>query len=1327
MMGGTSTDEPGPDAPAPDPDPASELAELTRELADLRAELTAFDTDPEYRAYVLAQHRAGLRYEVARVCWQRYLSLANQPPREPAGPGGGTSGPECGAEEVAAALRTAMAALQEAREALPKESELALDVAWWLGGAWTDRYVTDADPTALNQVIELSAEVAGAEECAPELVGPARHRLGKALIERYGLAAAPTDLDRAVSELEVAAGRDPRDDPDAAVDWWYDARLAAGTARFERWRRTQRREDLDAAVDHLDGLAAEDSPDDPYLSAELLDGLARLHHDRAALLLAAGDRTAAAADVAAGRRWVYVALDRCAADDPARPGLLAARAMLGWTRYRYSGQVDDLTTAETELGEAIAELDAAAAERENLTTIRGMLVAERLTRGLPARPDDGTVLGEAYAGMRAEVDRTAAAESGPDGKPAEPLVLPPLPGQNAAPPSREESLRLLDRALDAWRALPVTAPERARFANMLLTVLPTGQDGLTQHPGTAELIAAARTAYPDDPQFRQRMLVLDGMHGMLAARPGDPGPLEDALTALTEARRTATGGTVNDLDMVLSGLRQLGAQLGDDLGGLTRAMAEHAEIADRADLTDRQRALLRLQDAAIRLMHGFQFRDWSEMDAAAAELRAGLAGVPAEDARRRALEPLLTLTDRWRRIATSESPDPRLLEEVAEQISTVTGTDVGPSDPTLDVYAMLARAGSAAAGYDAAALDRQITRLRERIDPMPAGDQSALTLRVLLAGLYMTRLEAWRSFDDAERAIELLERVRPYVADPAHPLWSASMSWLSRAYRARDDRGRDDRAASREAGLQALRGYAWRTLVQTGTAEAALAGRDALDDATEVFGWCVTDREPGQAVRALDACRGLVLQAASRSRDVPELLAAAGRSDLAAEWRSGAAGGVPIPARLRQRVMRALLDHEQSIGAGGRIELLDPPEPAEIAGALRSAGADALVYLVPATSERAPVVVVVPARGDPELTVLTMLGARFSALDDYLGTRLAGRRTTAGTRDAGPADPVDVTTAESEAADALRRLSDWAWYAAMEAVLRNCADRQFSRPYRLVLVPMGAFGLVPWHAARSPGGRYVLQDAVVSYAASARMFCGTVQREPVPIDTASLVVGNPTDDLAHAGAEATAIRNRFYPAAPYLGRPGEGAATGPGTPDEVLDWLGSALTADRGVLHLACHGAVVPDGPERSYLVLAGPGGRTPLTAERITDAAQRSAGGFRLGTVVLAACSSAVPGRVYDEAYSLATVFLMAGARSVVGSLWPVPDDATSLLMYMLHHYLAVDRQGPAQALRLAQLWMLDPDRRVPPGMPRALRERMPAIDPEDLVGWAGFNHFGQ
>jgi CHAT domain-containing protein len=103
------------------------------------------------------------------------------------------------------------------------------------------------------------------------------------------------------------------------------------------------------------------------------------------------------------------------------------------------------------------------------------------------------------------------------------------------------------------------------------------------------------------------------------------------------------------------------------------------------------------------------------------------------------------------------------------------------------------------------------------------------------------------------------------------------------------------------------------------------------------------------------------------------------------------------------------------------------------------------------------------------------------------------------------------------------------------------------------------------------------------------------------------------------------------------------------------------------------------------------------------------------------------VSGRGHNEAFSLSTAFLVAGADSVVGSLWPVPDEATSVLMFLTHHFLRTHGEPPAKALRRAQLWMLNPDRELPDDLPPALAARSRRIDPHDLTAWAGFTHLGR
>ncbi len=62
---------------------------------------------------------------------------------------------------------------------------------------------------------------------------------------------------------------------------------------------------------------------------------------------------------------------------------------------------------------------------------------------------------------------------------------------------------------------------------------------------------------------------------------------------------------------------------------------------------------------------------------------------------------------------------------------------------------------------------------------------------------------------------------------------------------------------------------------------------------------------------------------------------------------------------------------------------------------------------------------------------------------------------------------------------------------------------------------------------------------------------------------------------------------------------------------------------------------------------------------------------------------------------------------------------------MYLFHHYCRHEGLPPWQALRQAQMWMLDPDRQVPERMPAELVS-VPPGEPAPVISWAGFVHFG-
>ncbi|MEU1007589.1 CHAT domain-containing protein [Streptomyces sp. NPDC005890] len=323
----------------------------------------------------------------------------------------------------------------------------------------------------------------------------------------------------------------------------------------------------------------------------------------------------------------------------------------------------------------------------------------------------------------------------------------------------------------------------------------------------------------------------------------------------------------------------------------------------------------------------------------------------------------------------------------------------------------------------------------------------------------------------------------------------------------------------------------------------------------------------------------------------------------------------------------------------------------------------------------------------------------------------------------------------------LRELCDWAWPAVMEPVLSAArtlpsAQGPPDRPPRLVLVPCGRLGVVPWHAARTDradgqGHRYACEEAVISYAPSGTQFLAAAgRRRTAPADGPQVLVADPELTLPWAVVEAEARRAACYPGAlrygEFLGTEEEPDAAG--TPAELLAVLPGGRSP-ASVVHLACHARAAPR-PTDSALRLAGAPGADEETGrltvagilEGAADVPPDSAGPL----VVLSACETNVSTRDHDEALTLATALVTSGAADVVGSRWAVRDGPTAVMMAVFHYHLTAGGLAPPDALRAAQLSMLDPHRSLPFPLDGPLRHEATRSDLHHVHHWAAFTHQG-
>lgn len=235
---------------------------------------------------------------------------------------------------------------------------------------------------------------------------------------------------------------------------------------------------------------------------------------------------------------------------------------------------------------------------------------------------------------------------------------------------------------------------------------------------------------------------------------------------------------------------------------------------------------------------------------------------------------------------------------------------------------------------------------------------------------------------------------------------------------------------------------------------------------------------------------------------------------------------------------------------------------------------------------------------------------------------------------------------------------------------------QLKAATRLTICADDSLVALPYAVLPDPEGGRLIDHRAIALVTSCES--GTEGDMPAR-DEAALIAGaadrgratETAPDLPRARDEVTSV-SALYPRASVL----TGAEA---TREAIITQLSEA-----SLFHFAGHAVAHPSRSDLSRLLVA-PSPDNPQGAVLATDIESLRLSG---ALVVLAACDTAsgepAPGA---GVAGLARAFLTAGARTVVATQWPVPDDDATRFFVEIHRRLAVSR-SISEAVRAAQRW---------------------------------------
>ena len=246
--------------------------------------------------------------------------------------------------------------------------------------------------------------------------------------------------------------------------------------------------------------------------------------------------------------------------------------------------------------------------------------------------------------------------------------------------------------------------------------------------------------------------------------------------------------------------------------------------------------------------------------------------------------------------------------------------------------------------------------------------------------------------------------------------------------------------------------------------------------------------------------------------------------------------------------------------------------------------------------------------------------------------------------------------------------------ARLSAILLAPIEAELATHANLILIPNDLLLYLPIHAltrkAADGSTRFLAETHAVSYVTQLELvdlFTATREAPDAPL----LAVANPDGTLPAASREVRELA-RLRPAVTAL----EGADA------TKARFLG--LVPKFPDIHMATHGVLDAERPERSYLLMAG----ADEASQRLTVG---EIAGLSLSPntlAILSGCETALGEQVPGAALvTLAAAFSQAGSQTIVASLWEVNDAATRDFMVAFHRARAAGRVGALQRAQLAVL----------------------------------------